>query len=74
MTSFSTLNQDIQSIVMVNYINLVHVLFVGPLLIYTSTRCNKGDKLLKLVLILLGLMVMAMHTYIMVRRSQKYGN
>ena len=74
MTSLKTVGYDIENIIMVNYINLVHVLLVGPLLVYTSTRCNKGDKLLKMVLLLLGLAVMVMHTYFMVQRAQRYGN
>lgn len=74
MTSLQTTGQDIKSILMVNYVNLVHVLLVGPLLVYTSTRCNKGDKMLKLVLLLLGLLVMAMHVYFMVQRANRYGN
>lgn len=74
MTSLSTLGHDIENVLMVNYVNLVHVLLVGPLLVYASTRCHKGDKLLKMVLLLLGLAVMAMHTYFMVQKAQKYGN
>ncbi len=74
MTSLDTTGQDIKNVLMVNYVNLVHVLLVGPLLVYTSTRCNKGDKILKLVLLLLGLLVMAMHVYLMVERANKYGN
>lgn len=74
MSSLSTLNHDIKDLVMINYVNLVHVLLVGPLLLYTSSRCNKGDKLLRFVLIVLGLMVMSVHAYLMVKRAQKYGN
>lgn len=74
MTSLSTLGHNFENVLMVNYVNLVHVLLVGPLLVYASTRCNKGDKLLKMVLLLLGLAVMVMHTYFMVQRAQKHGN
>jgi hypothetical protein len=74
MTSLDTLGNDLKSILMVNFINIFHILFVGPLLIYTSTRCNKGDTLLKLLLLLLGLMVIAAHIYFIIRRARIYGN
>jgi len=74
MTSIQETGKDIKSLLMVNYINLFHVLVIGPFLLYTSTRCNKGDKLLKMVLMLLGLFMMVMHVYFMVQRSNKYGN
>lgn len=74
MTSLQTTGQDIKNVLMVNYVNLIHVLLVGPLLVYASTRCNKGDKMLKLVLLLLGLLVMAIHIYYMVQKANRYGN
>jgi hypothetical protein len=42
---------------------LFHVLFVGPLLVYTGTRLTNADKLLKATLMILGSGVTVYHAY-----------
>lgn len=54
----------VSDFIAMNMIYLVHVLFVGPLLVYTATAKNcENRKNLNNLLLFLGLGVMVYHSY-----------
>ena len=58
-----------------NYIYLIHILIVAPLLIYAATRLtNKTDKVLKMTLYMFGFAVLGYHLSKLYGRMQLLKN
>lgn len=53
-----------------NYIYLIHILIVAPLLIYAATRLTNADKVLKMTLYMFGFAVLGYHCLKIYNRMQ----
>ena len=66
----NNIGNEIRDFIMLNLVNLVHVIFVGPLLVHASGKCKGAT--LKLLLFVLGIAVIVYHGYLMYKKTKHH--